>query len=93
MYKAQLKRVRCARRLVRAQRRQLLVLELDVLVGLTFHMLTQTLTVRLSSEAEAQVVEAVRADLRERQQHLKQEAITLQAERQREQALKVPQTK
>jgi hypothetical protein len=89
MYKAQLKRVRRARRLVRAQRRQLLVLELDGLVGLTFH----TLTVRLSSEAAAQVVEAVRADLRERQQHLKQEAITLQAERQREQALKVPQTK
>ncbi|GAA3969840.1 hypothetical protein [Hymenobacter antarcticus] len=88
MYRAQLKRVRRARQLVRSQRRQLLVLELDCLVGLTFHTLTQTLTVHLSPEAVVQVVEAVRADLRERQQVLKQQAATLKIEWQREQALK-----
>lgn len=69
--------MRRARRLARAQRRQLLVLELDGLVGLTFHTLTRQLTVRLSPEVATQVIEAVRADLRERQQALKQEAATL----------------
>lgn len=47
---------------------------------------------RLNTEAAAQVVEAVRADLRERQQKLKGEAVTLQAEWQQEQALKTSQT-
>jgi hypothetical protein len=73
MYKAQLKRVRATRRALRAQQDQLHQLELDGIVGVTFHTLGQKMKVGISASASSSLVDVVREALRERLQELKKE--------------------
>ena len=73
-YSKQLRQVRRARQAVRAQQHQLLALELEGIVALTLHSVTQSLTVLIKREVGVQVVEALREALRDRRQILKTEA-------------------
>ena len=73
-YSKQLRQVRRARQAARAQQHQLLEMELEGIVALTLHSVTQSLTVATERAAGAQVVEALREALRDRRQVLKTEA-------------------
>ena len=73
-YSKQLRQVRRARKEARAQQHQLVALELEGIVALTLHSVTQTLTVPIERAAGAQVVDTLREALRERRQVLKTEA-------------------
>ena len=73
-YSKQLRQVRRARQVVRAQQHQLLEMELEGIVAITLHAVTQSLTVAIERAAGAQVVEALREALRDRRQVLKTEA-------------------
>ena len=73
-YGKQLRQVRRARQAARAQQHQLLALALEGIVALTRHAATRTLRVPIERATRAQVVEALRAALRDRRQVLKTEA-------------------
>ena len=57
-YSKQLRQVRRARQAARAQQHQLLEMELEGIVALTLHSVTQSLTVPIERAAGTQVVEA-----------------------------------
>ncbi|MFD2717076.1 hypothetical protein ACFST9_00015 [Hymenobacter monticola] len=73
-YSKQLRQVRRARKVARTQQHQLVALELEGIVALTLHSVTQTLTVPIERTAGAQVVDTLREALRERRRVLKTEA-------------------
>ena len=73
-YSKQLRQVRRARQAARAQQHQLLAMELEGIVAITLHAVTQSLTVATERAVGAQVVEALREALRGRRQVLKTEA-------------------
>lgn len=74
MRKAQRKRVR---RAVAQQRQQLLTMELEGLVVLTVHSVTDSMTVPLNGDTAAQLVSLLLEVLQERRQHLRHEAAEL----------------
>ena len=80
MYKKQLKRVKYARRVVKRQQAVLAVIELEGLVGISFHTLTRSVTIGVGSGFASQVADACREALRERLQQLKAEALGLRRE-------------
>ena len=73
-YSKQRRQFRRARKVARTQQHQLVALELEGIVALTLHSVTQTLTVPIERTAGAQVVDTLREALRERRQVLKTEA-------------------
>ena len=87
-YSKQLRQVHRARQAARAQQHQLLALELEGIVALTLHSVTQSLTVATERAAGAQVVEALREALRERRQVLKTEARQLRQDWQESEMLR-----
>ena len=87
-YSKQLRQVRRARKVARAQQHQLLALELEGIVALTLHSVTQTLTIPIERAAGAQVVDTLREALRERRQELKAEAQQLRQDWQESEMLR-----
>jgi hypothetical protein len=88
-YSKQLRQVRRARKLARAQQHQLLALELEGLVAITLHSVTQTLTVATERETGVQVIDLLGQALRERRQLLKKEARQLRHDWQESETLRV----
>lgn len=74
MYKKQLKRVKCARRVVKRQQGLLAEMELEGMVGVSFHTLTRSVTIGVGKEVCSQAADVCREALRERLQQLKAEA-------------------
>jgi len=74
MYKKQLKRVKCARRAVKRQQGLLAEMELEGVVGVSFHTLTRSVTIGVGKEVGSQAMDACREALRERLRQLKGEA-------------------
>ena len=87
-YSKQLRQVRRARQAARAQQHQLLEMELEGIVAITLHAVTQSLTVATERAAGAQVVEALREALRDRRQVLKTEARQLRQDWQESETLR-----
>lgn len=73
-YRKQLRQIRQARRVARAQQQQLFALEMQGIVALTLHSATQTLLVPIERDAGAQVVTILYEALRDRRQILKADA-------------------
>ena len=73
-YSKQLRQVRRARKSARAQQHKLLEMELEGIVAITLHSVTQSLTVATEREAGVQVIDLLGQALRERRQVLKTEA-------------------
>lgn len=73
MYKKQLKRVKCARRVVKRQQALLAEMELEGLVGVSFHTLTRSVTIGVGREGSSQAVDACREALHQRILQLKRE--------------------
>lgn len=74
MYKKQLKRVKCARRVVKRQQALLAEMELEGMVGVSFHTLTRNVAIGVGKEVCSQAVDVCREALRERLLQLKAEA-------------------
>ena len=74
MYKKQLKRVRCARRAVKRQQVLLAEMELEGMVGISFHTLTRSVKIGVDKAVCSQAVDVCREALRERLLQLKTEA-------------------
>jgi len=91
-YSKQLRQVRRARQAARAQQHQLLEMELEGIVALTLHSVTQSLTVPIERAAGTQVVEALREALRDRRQVLKTEARQLRQDWQESETLRARTT-
>jgi hypothetical protein len=72
-YSKQLRQVRRARKSARAQQYKLLEMELEGIVAITLHSVTQSLTVATEREAGVQVIDLLGQALRERRQILKAE--------------------
>jgi hypothetical protein len=87
-YKQQLKRVRQARKLVKRQQDQLLVLELEGIVAVQLHTLTSTLSLPISREVASQLADVLREALSDRRAQLKKEAKQLTHDQQESQELK-----
>ena len=87
-YSKQLRQVRRARQAARAQQHQLLEMELEGIVAITLHAVTQSLTVAMERAVGAQVVEALREALRGRRQVLKTEARQLRQDWQESESLR-----
>ena len=87
-YSKQLRKVRRARKVARAQQHQLLNLELEGLVALTLHSTTRTLTVPIERTAGVQVIDLLGQALRERRQVLKAEARQLRQDWQESETLR-----
>ena len=92
-YSKQLRQVRRARKVARAQQHQLLALELEGIVAITLHSASQTLTVPIERAAGAQVVDTLREALRERRQVLKTEARQLHQDWQESETLRARKEK
>lgn len=73
-YSKQLRQVRRARKAARAQQHRLLAMELEGIVALTLHSVTQSLTVVTERETGVQVIDLLGQALRERRQLLQTEA-------------------
>ena len=73
MYKKQLKRVKCARRVVKRQQGLLAELELEGVVEVSFHTLTRSVTIGVCSGSFSQMADICREGLRERLRQLKGE--------------------
>ena len=73
-YSKQLRQVRRARQAARAQQHQLLAMELEGIVAITLHAVTQSLTVATEREVGVQIIALLGQALRERRQILKTEA-------------------
>ena len=89
-YSKQLRHVRRARKAARAQQHQLLAMELEGIVALTLHSVTQSLTVATEREAGVQVIDLLGQALRERHQILQQEARQLRQDWQESERLRAP---
>lgn len=76
-YNKHLRLIRRARRLMSAQQRQLLALELEGFVAVTLHTVTQVLTVPVEQKAGMQAADILREALRDRRRQLKAEAYQL----------------
>ena len=74
MYKKQLKRVKYARRAVKRQQALLAEMELEGMVGVSFHTLTRSVTIGGGNEVCSQAMDVCREALRERLLQLKAEA-------------------
>ena len=92
-YSKQLRRVRRARKVARAQQHQLLALELTGIVAITLHSATQALTVPIERAEGAQVVDTLREALRDRRQALKTEARQLRQDWQESETLRARKEK
>lgn len=92
-YSKHLRQVRRARKVARAQQHQLLALELEGIVAITLHTVTQTLTVATERAAGAQVVDTLREGLRERRQVLKTETRQLRQDWQESETLRARKEK
>ena len=92
-YSKQLRKIRRARKVARAQQHQLLALELEGIVALTLHSATQTLFVPIERTAGAQVVDTLREALRARRQVLKTEARQLRQDWQESETLRARKEK
>jgi hypothetical protein len=92
-YSKQLRKIRRARKVARAQQHQLLALELEGIVALTLHSATQTLLVPIERTAGAQVVDTLREALRERRQVLKTEVRQLRQDWQESETLRARKEK
>ena len=87
-YSKQLRKVRRARKVARAQQHQLLTLELEGLVAITLHATTRTLTVPIDRTAGVQVIDLLGQGLRERRQVLKKEGWQLRQDWQESETLR-----
>ena len=76
-YKQQIKRVRQARKAVKQQQDQLLLLELEGVVAVQLHTLTSTLSLPVPREVTSQLADVLREALSERLTQLKAEASQL----------------
>jgi hypothetical protein len=76
-YKQQLKRVRKARKAIKQQQNQLLVLELEGVIAVQLHTLTSTLSLTVPREVTSQVADLLREALSERLTMLKADASQL----------------
>ena len=72
-FSKQLRRVRRARKFAGAQQNTLLEIELEGIVAITLHTVTQSLTVATDREAGVQVIDMLGQALRERRQLLQRE--------------------
>lgn len=88
-YSKQLRKVRHAHKVARAQQHELLTLELEGVVAITLHSTTQTLTVPVGRTAGVQVIDLLGQALRERRQVLKEEARQLRQDWQESETLRV----
>ena len=73
-YRKQLRLVRRARRVARAQQHQLLALELDGLTAITLHTHKQQLKIAIERVDAGQLVDTLREALRDRRRALNREA-------------------
>ena len=89
MYKKQLKRVKYARRAVQRQQELLAEMELEGVVGVSFHTLTRSVTIRISREVGSQAMDASREALRERLLQLKGETERLRLDWQESREMRV----
>ena len=87
-YRKQLRLVRRARRVARAQQHQLLALELDGLTAITLHTHNQQLTIAIERVDAGQLVDTLREALRDRRRALKREAGQLRQDWQESQRLR-----
>ena len=76
-YTKQLRQVRRARKSARAQQHKLLEMELEGVVAITLHTVSQSLTVATERESGVQVIDLLGQALRERRQFLQTEARAL----------------
>ena len=76
-YKQQLKRVRQARKAVKRQQDQLLVLELEGMIAIQLHTLVGILSLPVSRATASQLADVLREALSERLAQLKKEAAQL----------------
>ena len=88
-YKQQLKRVRQARKAVKKQQDQLSILELEGLIGIQLHTLTNTLSLPTSRDTASQLADVLREALGARLKQLRAEAKQLTHDQQESQALRV----
>jgi len=88
-YKQQLQRVRQARKAVKHQQDQLLILELEGVVAVQLHTLTSTLSLPISHEVASQLADVLREALRDRRKQLKGEAKQLTHDQRESQELRV----
>ena len=88
MYKKQLKRVKGARRVVKRQQSLLAEMELEGVVGISFHTLTRRVTVAVAKEVASPAADACREWLREQLQQLRAEAQGLRRDWQESRELK-----
>jgi hypothetical protein len=87
-YSKQLRKVRRARKVARAQQHELLTLELEGVVAITLHSTTRTLTVPIERGAGVQVIDLLGQGLREHRQVLKTEARQLRQDWQESETLR-----
>jgi hypothetical protein len=87
-YRKQLRLVRRARRVARAQQHWLLALELDGLTAITLHTHNQQLTIAIERADAGQLVDTLREALRNRRRALKREADQLRQDWQESQRLR-----
>lgn len=87
-YKKQLKLVRRARRHAKHHQQHLVRLELEGLVTVQLHSLTETLTLPISAAVGAQLADVLREALRDRRQELQAEARQLEDDWRESQALR-----
>jgi len=87
-YKQQLKRVRQARKAVKHQQDQLLMLELEGVVAVRLHTLTSTLSLPISREIASQLADVLREALSDRRKQLKKEAVQLTHDQRESQELR-----
>ncbi|TVT36927.1 hypothetical protein FNT36_23955 [Hymenobacter setariae] len=87
-YRKQLRLIRRARRVARAQQHQLLIVELEGLTAITLHTHARQLTISIEREEAGQLVDTLREALRDRRRAWKQEARQLRQDWQESQRLR-----
>ncbi|MDO7884266.1 hypothetical protein [Hymenobacter cheonanensis] len=87
-YKQQRKRVRQARKMVKHQQEQLLILELEGIVAVQLHTLTSMLSLSVPRDVASQLADVLREALRERRAQLKKEAAQLTNDQRESQELR-----
>jgi hypothetical protein len=87
-YSKQLRLVRWARKLAKAQQYEMLALELEGITAITLHTTTHRLTVPIKPETGGQLVDTLREALRDRRQTLQTEARQLRQDWEESKALR-----
>jgi hypothetical protein len=87
-YSKQLRLVRWARKVVKAQQYELLALELEGITAITLHTTIHRLTVPVEREAGGQLVDTLREAMRDRRRVLQTEARQLRQDWQESKALR-----